>query len=238
MTSLRPFFSYFGGKWRIAPRYPAPEHDTVVEPFAGSAGYSLRHAHKRVILVEKYEPVAAVWEYLIHATQDEILTLGDVPDGGTVDEIDGPQEARWLAGFWISQAATTPGRSATAWVRSHAARGSATGWTAKRRLRIARQLPAIRHWQVVHGDYRDAPDVEATWFVDPPYAVRGKHYPEHDLDYAELAEWCRARRGLAIVCEGEAADWLPFRHFCDAKKASNIWHDNVTSPERIWINRT
>lgn len=40
---LRPFFTYFGAKWRAAPHYPPPTHPTVIEPFAGAAGYALRH---------------------------------------------------------------------------------------------------------------------------------------------------------------------------------------------------
>jgi hypothetical protein len=38
---LRPLFGLYGAKWRLAGRLPSPEHDDVVEPFAGSAGYSL-----------------------------------------------------------------------------------------------------------------------------------------------------------------------------------------------------
>lgn len=47
---LRPFFSYFGGKWRDTPRLPAPKHPTIIEPFAGSAGYALRHYTRDVVL--------------------------------------------------------------------------------------------------------------------------------------------------------------------------------------------
>ena len=50
MTELKPFFSYFGGKWRTAKHYPGPSRDLIIEPFAGSAGYSVRHPHKAVIL--------------------------------------------------------------------------------------------------------------------------------------------------------------------------------------------
>ena len=52
MTSLRPFWAYYGGKWRAAPRYPRPMHDTIIEPFAGAAGYSLRYPDRNVVLVE------------------------------------------------------------------------------------------------------------------------------------------------------------------------------------------
>lgn len=40
--ALKPFWRYYGGKYRAAPRYPVPLHRTIVEPFAGAAGYSLR----------------------------------------------------------------------------------------------------------------------------------------------------------------------------------------------------
>jgi len=33
---LKPFWQYYGGKWRAAPHYPKPRHDTIVEPFAGA----------------------------------------------------------------------------------------------------------------------------------------------------------------------------------------------------------
>jgi len=47
---LRPFWRYYGGKFRAAPRYPTPTHKTIVEPFAGAAGYSLRVDDLRVHL--------------------------------------------------------------------------------------------------------------------------------------------------------------------------------------------
>ena len=45
---MKPFFRYYGGKWRDCAKYPPPQFDTIVEPFAGSAGYSVRH-HTRMI---------------------------------------------------------------------------------------------------------------------------------------------------------------------------------------------
>jgi hypothetical protein len=48
-------FRYFGGKKALARHYPAPLHNRIIEPFAGSAGYSLWHAtaDTEVILVER-----------------------------------------------------------------------------------------------------------------------------------------------------------------------------------------
>lgn len=50
MKPLRPFFRYFGSKWLVGKHYPAPMHETIVEPFAGSACYSLHHFDRKVVL--------------------------------------------------------------------------------------------------------------------------------------------------------------------------------------------
>src|SRR5689334_4647899 len=70
---LRPFFGYYGGKWRDAVRhYPQPEYETIVEPFAGSAGFSLRYFDRKVVLCELDPVLAAVWRYLIHVKRKGI----------------------------------------------------------------------------------------------------------------------------------------------------------------------
>ena len=98
------------------------------------------------------------------------------------------------------------------------------GWTEATRDRVASQLRAIRHWESIEGDYTDAPYVEATWFVDPPYnnAV-GRHYKHgpDGIDYAALGEWCQNRPGQVLVCENEGAKWLPFRPFVTLKAGVN-----------------
>lgn len=104
------------------------------------------------------------------------------------------------------------------------------GWTIAQRTRVAAQVPAIRHWQVIEGDYSAAPDVAATWFIDPPYTVGGEHYVHHRIDRSALASWCRSRRGQAIVCESGGADWLPFEPFGEC-----IGLGARRSREAIWI---
>ena len=60
-------FYYYGRKKQIAKHYPEPSYDTIVEPFAGSAAYSLygNHWKRRVILVEKDDRVSQIWKWLI-----------------------------------------------------------------------------------------------------------------------------------------------------------------------------
>ena len=241
---LRPFFTFYGGKWRCAPRYPPPRHRTIVEPFAGSAGYSLRHAHRQVILVERDPAIAATWRYLLHETPAGILALPDIRMDETVDDLPVCEEARLLIGWWLNNGSSLPKRRPSAWMRRDRAQGG-PGWTTgggrlawgrRVRERIAAQLGAVRHWTLIEGDYTDAPDVEATWFVDPPYSVAGRHYRYGSarLDYGALADWCRSRQGQAMVCENVGADWLPFQPFLDVQ-ARGAGHDGRVSHEALWV---
>lgn len=232
MKSLRPFFGFYGGKWRDTPRnYPAPVFDRIVEPFAGSAGYSLRHPDREVLLCDVDPIIAGLWRYLIHATKREILAIPDVPPDGCVDDLGLCQEAAWLVGFWLNRAPSSPRRRPSAWMRSGVRPGSF--WGDRVRQTIASQLEHIRHWRVLECDYRDAPDTAGTWFIDPPYQVAGQHYRfgSAGIDYAHLAEWCRARTGQVIVCENAGAAWLPFIPLADTKTT----RPGARSREVAWL---
>lgn len=235
MSSLKPFFTYFGGKYRAAPRYPAPQHDTIIEPFAGAAGYSLRHPDKRIILNDLDPHVAGTWDYLINVSSSEIEAL-PVYDRTweTVDDLTHlPQEARWLIGWWMNKGTTQPSKSPSKWMRTAEDLGE-NYWGPGVRARIARQVEHIRHWEVTSEHFRDMEDHHGTWFIDPPYEVAGK-YRVRDVDFAELGDWCRARRGQVTVCENLGATWLPFESFLDIKGTSGRKRSG-TSKEVIWTN--
>lgn len=211
---IGPFWRYYGGKHRAAPRYPAPRHGLIVEPFAGAAGYACRYPDRDVLLIDKSPIIAGIWRWLIEATPDDVRAVGDIPEGGTVDDIEAPQEARWLAGFWCNNAVVTPCKRPSKWSQRGETPHNWAGWNARSRDRIARDVLRIKHWRVVHGSYTDAPDVDACWFVDPPYSTKaGSYYPEQPGDFTALGQWCRERPGQVIVCEQEGADWLPFEPF-------------------------
>ncbi len=217
--SLRPFFGFYGGKWRdTLKHYPAPEHDTIVEPFAGSAGYSVRYANRRVILAERDPEIAGVWKYLVGVSAKEILAIPDVEAGESVDDLKVVAEARSLVGFWLNRAASSPRKKPSKWMREGIRPGSF--WGDRVRNTIASQLEQIRHWEIHNCGYDQLEfSGEATWFIDPPYILAGRHYRygADRIDYADLAQWCRSRAGQVIVCENDGADWLPFRELASVK---------------------
>ncbi len=211
---MKLFFTYYGGKYRIAPRYPKPKHDTIIEPFAGSAGYSIRYPHKKIKLLDINPRIIGTWQYLIKVKEREILALPEVFED--VRELNICQEAKWLAGFWCNKGSAEPRNKPSTWMKSGVHPNSQ--WGAAIKHRIASQLKDIRHWEASLGSFQDIKNEKATWFIDPPYsAVAGRHYTYNEIDYENLAEWSRNRKGQKIVCEMQGANWLPFETFHTAK---------------------
>ena len=234
---LRPFFSYLGSKWQIAPTYPSPTHPDLIEPFAGSAGYATRHHQLNVRLYEADPIVAGIWDYLIRVRASEVLRLP--PQVAHVDEVRAPQEAKWLIGFWLEKAVSSPKTKPGPW--AVVGPNTSSHWGQQVRDRIATQVEHVRHWQVTHGSYADAPNTRATWFIDPPYVTIGNAYRHHRIDYAALGEWCRSRNGQAIVCEAEGAAWLPFLPHRTPRKmiaraARNDRLETRDVKEVVWTN--
>lgn len=201
-------FSFYGRKKKIAGKYPEPIHDTIIEPFAGAAGYSSKYWEHYVILIEKDPIIYSIWDYLInHATKRMILSLPNV-DGYKIklDTIDGFSQLsnpeKWLIGFSVNNGSAQPKNVS-------ASTGNFNSWK-RDKIRIANDLDKIKHWHIFHGEYTDSPNVEATFFIDPPYIDKGKWYKYHDIDYSYLSWWCKSRMGQIIVCENYGANWLPF----------------------------
>ncbi len=238
---MRPMLSYYGGKWQAAGHYPPPRFGTIVEPFAGGAGYSLRYYNHRVILVEKNPTVAAVWRYLISASPQRILSLPDVTEDG-VDALDGVSTVeKWLIGFWLNAGVAAPRVRPSLWACE--AREGTWGtpvayWGPERREVLAASVQRIRHWKVIEGDYTMAPDVYATWFIDPPYQHMGKYYPCSFSDFESLGPWCRERKGEAIVCENDGASWLPFEFLTEIASTKNDGSVSRKSKEVMWYGGT
>jgi hypothetical protein len=225
--------NYYGSKVANAHRYPAPIHDMIVEPFAGGAGYSLLHWQKRVILVDLDPAIVGVWRYLIDTTPDEIMALPLIEPGQDVRELGCSGGGRLLISWCLNQLAH-PARHMSSWAVYHTKRGAACYWGNRRRKQAALIAGRVKHWQIFAGSYADAPDIEATWFVDPPYADGGRRYKHSAIDYAALASWCHARCGQTIVCEREGADWLPFRPLYNAPTQAPSQGTRRRHLEAVW----
>lgn len=229
-----PFF-YYGGKKSLAPHYPAPAYGTIIEPFAGSAGYALHWAtpRHRVILIEKDPAVVALWQRLqAPDAADDILSITCPPVGfsGKLD----PLLLLCQGGIGGQKAFTEGEFTVTGWMvrnwRNHC-------------NRILSALPIIKPWTIIEGDYTEAPNLRATWFIDPPYWVpehqrgrrRGDGYAmsASEIDFDALGAWCQTRRGQTIVCEQDGATWLPFRPLRHAHTASSD-EDVGTRLEVVW----
>lgn len=207
---LRQFFPYYGAKWKLSCWYPEPKYKHIIEPFAGSAGYSTRYSDRKVTLVDANEQVAGTWQYLIKATPEEIRRLPIKIEH--VGELMGcHQEARWLIGWWLGRARMRPGLRPSAWMKTGQYHNRF--WGESVRDRIAAQVDHIKHWKAVQGDVLKVTwkPQTATWFIDPPYENGGKHYRNHSVDRNLLKIWVLNRRGQTIVCGSKGENWLPFK---------------------------
>lgn len=230
---LKPFFSFYGGKWRAAPHYPVPRYNRIIEPFAGAAGYSTRYHLCDVVLVERDPVIAELWRWLIKATGDDVLDLPlEIPT--TVRDLGLAPGPSALIGFYLNNASPTPKQTPSKWMRDGV--NVSSFWGAKVRTRIADQVSMIKHWTVIEGDYTNAPTEDATYFVDPFYANKaGSYYRMKFTGHAALGEWCRTRPGQVIACENDGATWLPFRHFRDIQSNPSK-RGKGKSAEAIWLS--
>jgi len=213
-------FYYYGRKKKLANRYPAPRYATIIEPFAGSAAYSCAYAQStsRVMLFERDARIVDLWKRLQSMSEAEILEMADLEVGTYTDDL-----------LHIVHAAT---KMAFAYKEYKVTHLLARNWTINKRM-MANQVSLVRDWEITCGDYTAAPDIEATWFIDPPYmgdAGQGYAWGSDALNYERLARWAVSRRGQVIVCAGEDDDYLPFVPLID-----NTGIGGKRNVERVWI---
>jgi len=232
--------SYYGSKYKLAKHYPKPKHKKIIEPFAGGAGYSLRHSEYEVHLYDLNEKVCGVWDFMIRSTPQEILSLPLLAVDETVDSLPDhlPQEAKWLIGFWLNYAVTSPRKSFSSIAKKKLERNSSAVWSERRRLLLSQTVTFIKHWKVTHASYDLIPNQQATWFIDPPYAGNaGRHYIHDSIDFNALADWCKEREGQVIVCENSDSPlWLPFTHFKETSGAFQTKSGSKKTEEVWWTN--
>ena len=198
----------------------------IIEPFAGSARYSLKYWNNVVILVEKYDLIVKLWKWLQQAQKEDILKLPKMQKGDCVDDYNFDcQEAKWLMGFLINQGSAMPKKTVS--------KTGNFGVSEREILRISNDVEKIRKWDIFCADYRQIPNCEATWFIDPPYQFGGQYYRlgNKNINYKELAEWCMSRKGQVIVCENTKATWMDFKPLKEMQGSIHrtteaIWYKN------------
>jgi len=204
-------FYYYGRKQKIFKHYPKPKYDIIIEPFAGSAAYSMNYHSKKVILIEKDKKIASLWSYLILVEPNEILSLPLLEKGESLnhekfDYLTDNQKS--LIGFFLNPGSAQPKKSP----------GKFCAWTEKNRKKLSIDVTKVKHWEIINGDYSEIKNQEATWYIDPPYQGNGGQYYKHGndgFDYDGLRNWIMERQGEVIVCENSEADWMDFKPLVD-----------------------
>lgn len=224
-------WSYYGSKSKIVNLYPPPKYGKIIEPFAGSARYSLKWFDKEVTIMDKYEVIVDVWNYLKQASKKDIITLPDLKRGQKVDDFNLTKEEKYLIGFCINGGSSSPKKTAKDY----------NTWPESKK-RIADNVWKIKHWKVIRGTYEDLENESATWFIDPPYQFGGEWYVEStkNIDFKKLGEWCKSRNGQIIVCENTKADWMDFKPMVDMqgsvyKTTEAIWSNLPTNYDNVQL---
>jgi len=217
-------FSYYGTKKRLAPIYPKPKHGKIIEPFAGAAQYSLLHFENEVTLIDSYSVIIDIWKYLQQCSPNDILSLPNYENKQTIDkdELDCIEQFE-LIRFLVQEGTVGGNKAYSRGLKSYDSK----------RKNIANSLFKIKHWKFECKSYTEVENELATWFIDPPYQFGGHKYKHSNkkIDFEGLADYCKERQGLVIVCENTKADWLPF---IPAKKHKGI--NNDVTIEAIWSN--
>ena len=219
-------WSYYGSKSKVVDLYPPPKFDKIIEPFAGSARYALKWFDRDITIVDKYEKLIKIWQWLQQCSPKDIIGLPKMEAGENTDNFSFDcKEAKWLMGFIIQGGVNAPRKTVSSV-------GNFGQSVEREKTRIAKNLFKIKHWQILMGSYEDLQNEEATWYIDPPYQFGGEYYIKSNkhINFANLAEWCKSRLGQTIVCENTKADWLDF------KPMREMQGSMYKTTEAIWSN--
>lgn len=188
-------FSYYGSKSKIINLYPKPKYQLIIEPFAGAAWYSLLYSDNRVLLNEKYDKIFGIWNWLVNkATKQEILDNRNFIVNQDISKLNLQQEHKDLIGFCINRGSTAPRNIVQKWSCQVKEKSDWASTPYYRLTKIAESLNKIKHWRIKLGNYQDINNMEATWYIDPPYQNGGERYIENKIDYQELRRMVQIKK--------------------------------------------
>lgn len=218
-------WSYYGSKSRVVDLYPRPKESKIIEPFAGSARYSLKYFENDVLLVDAYEVIVKIWRYLQSCSPSDLYGLPTLKTGMNLKDYSLSEGELLFLGMLAGVASTQPRFKVSMFSGEQNGR--------KNKIKhIAESLFKIKHWKIEHKSYEEIENEKATWFIDPPYQYGGHAYVKNKIDFYKLAHWCKERKGQTIVCENMKAQWLPFKPLSKMRGA-NMKH----TVEAIYSNQ-
>lgn len=202
-------FSYFGSKSKLVHLYPPPLYDKLIEPFAGSARYACRYFNRDVWINDLNPTIYGIWKWIQQASKQDVRSLPVLKKGEDLRNYKQlSQPERDLLGFAVQRGSASSHNVVSSFSAGRSKDGSEISILKSRVLKI---VTKIGHWKITNSTYAEIPNTPACWFLDPPYAEMGHRYMTNNVDYNHLAAYCQSRQGQVIVCEGGAADWLPFK---------------------------
>jgi hypothetical protein len=234
-------FCWFGSKWNASKLYPAPIFDTIIEPFAGSAAYSLRYLEKKVIIAEANPELYELWVWLTgDASRGDIMEIPLNLEIGLDIRSLGLTRGQMLL-LKMCQRSNNVG---DCWTVSKW--GCAPGhWTESMRKRVASQVEMIKHWTVERCGIKlmeRRKREPVTWLIDPPYQYNYQYQRPLNLSYSELGSMIKNLRGQVIGCEarctktGRAPTYLPFSDFMETVTSRRRPHESHHSKELLYYN--
>lgn len=236
MRVTGPLFKWFGSKWQGSKHYPAPQFSVIAEPFAGSAGYSLRWGAEKTVLIAESNPnLQKLWCWLIGPDSTE-AAIREIPigvkEGTDIRDLGLSDGQALLLKHWQRTNNVGPSWTISPW-------GNKPGqWTANTRARVAEEVSAVKRWRFFDSERGLFLNHNSsfTLFVDPPYQYNYQ-YGSAPIDYQELGIRLRSLSlAQLIVCEADCAktgrrpSWLPFEPFrkqvTSRRKEGNSTHSS------------
>lgn len=229
-----PLFKWFGSKWLSSRKYPTPEEDSIFEPFAGSASFSLRHWKKKICIYEENKHLQDLWKWLINeATNTSIMEIPcNLPTGFNIKSLDISYGQMLLLKNW--QRTNNYGNC---WTISPW--GNKPGqWTLNTKNRVARDVEFVKDWKFEKPSYTEG----GFYFIDPPYQYN-YNYGFKQFDYIELlSDIKKIPAGHILACEaicpktGTVPNYLPFKFFGDRITSRRKKENNHHSKELMYFD--
>lgn len=234
---INPLMKWYGTKFMSSRHYPAPLPDLpIIEPFAGSAGYSCRYHEHDVILYDINPVLTELWQWILNeATSESILAIPvGLPVGTDITTLGLSRGQQLLLKHWQRTNNVGPCMTTSPW-------GHKSGqFTNSCRERLSKQIPLVKHWKFQEPDW----SIRGTWMIDPPYKYNYQ-YGVKDFDYDKLVDnISRIPQGsLVIACEavaktGEIPDYLPFEFSHSQVTSRRKTTNNHHSKELVFVKYT